>query len=145
MRFIVRIGTDGKPIGCDVLQSSGTPGLDERTCFLVMTRANFYAARDANGDATTGTYTNSIRWLLPLEANKLLSPKSDMLSFVVEKSGKIVDCKITATGDGAAEAMQAMTPCSKNASIQEPFRDENGNAVAKRVIIRSSTEVEDVK
>ncbi|URD60818.1 energy transducer TonB [Sphingomonas sp. KRR8] len=44
-----RVGADGYVRGCQVLQSSGSPLLDERTCSLYEQRYRYLPARDASG------------------------------------------------------------------------------------------------
>jgi protein TonB len=45
--------------------SSGSPDLDQATCDNVRRRARFAPATDGEGNPTTGSYTNSIRWVIP--------------------------------------------------------------------------------
>lgn len=63
--FKVSVAPDGYVIGCDVTKSSGSDDLDNSTCALVTLRAMFTPARDADGKATSGTYSNSVSWDLP--------------------------------------------------------------------------------
>ncbi len=64
-RFRVSIGTDGKVESCDVVGSSGHADLDEATCKLVSRRARFKPATDGDGEPTTGSYSNAVRWQIP--------------------------------------------------------------------------------
>ncbi|MFN3551642.1 MAG: energy transducer TonB [Novosphingobium meiothermophilum] len=63
--FRVTIGTDGKVIDCEITRSSGSADLDEATCSNVRRRARFTPATDGDGNPTTGSYSNSIRWVIP--------------------------------------------------------------------------------
>ncbi|MBB4614495.1 energy transducer TonB [Novosphingobium taihuense] len=63
--FRVTIGTDGKVTDCQITRSSGSPDLDEATCSNVRRRARFQPATDGEGQPTTGSYSNSIRWVIP--------------------------------------------------------------------------------
>jgi protein TonB len=63
--FRVVIGTDGRVGACEVVRSSGHPGLDAATCKAVAARARFAPATDANGEKVVGTYANSVRWQIP--------------------------------------------------------------------------------
>ncbi|MFN3468396.1 MAG: energy transducer TonB [Novosphingobium sp.] len=63
--FRVTIGTDGKVIDCEITRSSGSPDLDEATCSNIRRRARFTPATDGDGNPTTGSYSNSIRWVIP--------------------------------------------------------------------------------
>jgi protein TonB len=63
--FRVSVGTDGKVTSCEVTRSSGSPDLDQATCDNVRRRARFQPATDGEGNPTTGSYSNSIRWVIP--------------------------------------------------------------------------------
>ena len=63
--FRVTIGTDGKVVDCQITKSSGSPDLDEATCANVRRRARFTPATDGEGNPTTGSYANAIRWVIP--------------------------------------------------------------------------------
>ncbi|MFN3425733.1 MAG: energy transducer TonB, partial [Novosphingobium meiothermophilum] len=63
--FRVTIGTDGKVIDCEITRSSGSADLDEATCSNIRRRARFTPATDGDGNPTTGSYSNSIRWVIP--------------------------------------------------------------------------------
>jgi protein TonB len=63
--FRVTVGTDGKVTDCQITRSSGSPDLDEATCSNVRRRARFQPATDGDGNPTTGSYSNSIRWVIP--------------------------------------------------------------------------------
>jgi periplasmic protein TonB len=63
--FRVTVGPDGKVTSCQVTGSSGSPDLDEATCSNVTRRARFTPATDGDGNPTTGSYSNRIRWVIP--------------------------------------------------------------------------------
>lgn len=63
--FRVTVGPDGRVTDCQITSSSGHSDLDEATCRNVVRRARFTAAKDGNGEATTGTYSNRVRWVIP--------------------------------------------------------------------------------
>ncbi|MES2493741.1 MAG: energy transducer TonB [Pseudomonadota bacterium] len=63
--FRVSVGTDGKVTDCQVTSSSGSPELDQATCDNVRRRARFQPATDGEGNPTTGSYSNRIRWVIP--------------------------------------------------------------------------------
>jgi protein TonB len=64
-QFRVSIGADGKVQSCAIIISSGYPGLDVATCTKVTARARFNPAHDASGAKVSGSYANSIRWVIP--------------------------------------------------------------------------------
>jgi protein TonB len=64
-QFRVSVGSDGLVKACEIVKSSGSRRLDDATCKLVSKRARFEPAKDKNGETTVGTYSNSVRWVLP--------------------------------------------------------------------------------
>jgi len=63
--FRVSVGPDGRVTGCTVTSSSGSPDLDDATCQNVTRRARFNPATDGEGQPTTGSYSNRVRWVIP--------------------------------------------------------------------------------
>lgn len=63
--FRVTVGTDGRVVDCQITSSSGHADLDAATCDNVRRRARFTPATDGEGNPTTGTYSNRIRWVIP--------------------------------------------------------------------------------
>lgn len=65
VRFALSVDTGGRVSNCTVTRSSGHADLDEATCDAVKRRARFEPAREASGQAITGTFTSSVSWRLP--------------------------------------------------------------------------------
>lgn len=63
--FRVTVGANGRVTECSITSSSGHPDLDQATCTNVQRRARFDPALDGNGQPTTGTYSNRVRWQIP--------------------------------------------------------------------------------
>ena len=63
--FRVTVGPDGKVTDCQVTSSSGSPDLDEAACSNIRRRARFNPAKDGEGQPTTGSYSNRVRWVIP--------------------------------------------------------------------------------
>ena len=63
--FRVTVGANGRVTDCQISSSSGHPDLDTATCTNVTRRARFDPALDGNGQPTTGTYSNRVRWQIP--------------------------------------------------------------------------------
>ena len=60
----VEVGTDGKPTGCSVTSSSGSGTLDDAACRLLMRRAKFTVAKDADGNALPFSWNSRFTWRL---------------------------------------------------------------------------------
>jgi len=63
--FRVVVGSNGRVSACEIVRSSGHPGLDAATCRAVTARARFEPATDENGEKVVGTYSNNVRWQIP--------------------------------------------------------------------------------
>ncbi len=65
--FRVSVGPDGKVTDCQVTSSSGHGDLDEAACSNIRRRARFAPATDGEGQPTSGSYSNRVRWVIPKE------------------------------------------------------------------------------
>lgn len=63
--FRVSVGPDGRVTDCQITSSSGHADLDQATCDNVRRRARFTPATDGEGNPTTGSYSNRVRWVIP--------------------------------------------------------------------------------
>ena len=82
--FRLAFGADGLPTSCEITAPSGHSDLDGATCRLAMARARFTPGRNAQGEATGGTYVNRIRWQIP---DGYLSRLASA-GFSIDESGK---------------------------------------------------------
>lgn len=62
--FTLQVDASGRATKCDVIASSGYPGLDNGACFLLMRRARFDPARDADGKAVASSFPGRFTWKL---------------------------------------------------------------------------------
>lgn len=65
VHFLLMVSETGEVADCHILESSGFPELDAKTCELMRERAKFHPAKDAKGAAVSSQYTNRVRWKLP--------------------------------------------------------------------------------
>nr|WP_314464943.1 TonB family protein [uncultured Novosphingobium sp.] len=65
VRFRLDIDARGRVSQCAIVASSGFTGLDEATCKYVSRRARFEPATNAEGQAASGSYLGTIRWIIP--------------------------------------------------------------------------------
>jgi periplasmic protein TonB len=63
--FRVSIGPDGRVTDCQITSSSGHSDLDQAACDNIRRRARFTPAMDGEGQPTTGSYGNRVRWVIP--------------------------------------------------------------------------------
>lgn len=65
VRFRLSLDAGGRVTDCAIVQSSGYPGLDEATCRNVTRRARFDPATDEAGERVAGSFSGTIRWVIP--------------------------------------------------------------------------------
>ena len=63
IHFRLTVGIDGNPSGCAVVGSLRSKAFDEQTCQLLMRRARFHPARNAQGAPIPDYYIGRVRWL----------------------------------------------------------------------------------
>ncbi len=133
VRFRVAVDAQGRVSDCVIVESAGAPVLDEVTCSTVLARARFTPALDHLGKPTTGTYQNSVRWVIPRNVPRLgPNPGEAVMSMVVNEDGTMSDCRIEKASDGIPMGTVGPMPC--RASKMLPYRDGAGNPVKRRVV-----------
>jgi protein TonB len=63
--YTIVVNESGRAESCKITKSSGWADLDEATCAVVMRRARFTPATDAQGKPTKGEYSNRVAWRIP--------------------------------------------------------------------------------
>lgn len=63
--FKVRISDTGQPTNCVIVQSSGSPDLDEATCKTIIKRARFAPAKNENGQPIESEFSSAVTWKIP--------------------------------------------------------------------------------
>lgn len=87
--FKLVVNNDGTPSQCTIVESSGHPVLDTKTCELMMDRARFAAAGD-EGYTVKNTYQNRVSWNLPpidFDLNALSSKTDGFCGFGLSLNG----------------------------------------------------------
>ena len=64
VHFELAVSPAGRVTGCQVLRSSGSAELDDKTCLIMVERAQFQPARNAQNIAVPDVFRSSIRWLI---------------------------------------------------------------------------------
>lgn len=137
--FRLDIGSNGLVTGCTITDSSGSQELDTATCQLVTRRARFVPARDPQGRAVAGTYSNRVRWVIPqdgggpgwidIAAHPI--PGASVISFVVGPDGHASDCRLV-SGPNPGNFMLIVMPCGMDARFPV-YTDAVGRPVARTV------------
>jgi TonB family protein len=143
VKFRLDVDGKGNPVACHILNSSGYWVLDERSCSLLLVRAKFRPARDANGVGVTASFTSVWWWGLggadrqewtrltrqitePLPATVTVKklPTSYKTPALVrvrfDKTGKPSGCKLELTSGNAAIDQVACRRAQADATLPEP-------------------------
>ena len=144
--YTLYVGEDGEPIACDIDESSGFELLDEEACKLLMKRATFEPATNADGKPVAGEFSSRFRWAK--REPEFGAPMTVHVVFTVNEDGSTTDCEIIEASGSISDRMRRQLerePCPGiNRAGAPPIRDENGNPVAKRLSLRLQVEVEDI-
>jgi TonB family protein len=158
VKFELAISSTGVVEGCKVLESSTHADLDAESCKIATNKAKFGPALDVAGQATAGRVQTGLNWRLPMEGGganlpvipipptlpKELRPKAGTttVSFIVAADGSLTECQGQTTMDTRPFAPE--TICNAKMKM-EPYTDANDKKVARRVVVKTTVEIEDVK
>ena len=158
VKFELAISPTGVVEGCKVLESSTHADLDAESCKIALNKAKFGPALDVAGQATAGRVQTGLNWRLPMEgggANPPVIPipptlskelrlkaGTATLSFIVAADGSLLECQGQTTMDTRPFAPE--TICNAKMKM-EPYTDANDKKVARRVVIKTTVDIEDVK
>lgn len=140
VHFRLTVNEDGKAIDCQITKSTGVPDLDAAACANLLKRADFVPAYDADGNATTSTWDNSVRWQIPHQDRP--SPKEGYLvaSMIIEEDGTVSSCEIE-RAEGEAATRPPM--CTEGTRFS-PVLDENGIPQRRKIRIMVRVIHEDI-
>jgi TonB family protein len=102
VRIALDVDPQGKPTSCTVLQSSGHPRLDERTCQVAMERAAFRPARDEQGKAVSSVWhSRPIAWKIPSMNQATLPPMESYVAVTIQlgADGTLGECTVETSGN----------------------------------------------
>lgn len=132
------ISAEGNVTGCTVTVSSGHSILDDLACNLLTLRARYAPAKDRNGRAMASQDNQRIRWRIPYARQPHPHPFAMIVDFEVNEDGEMENCQ-TRWQSGAVDKDY----CEAFPDSIEPFVDDEGKPVRKRVTLRNSLTVED--
>lgn len=159
----------GSVADCQITSSSGSTDLDEATCEKVVVRAKFYPATDKDAKSIAGTYSNRVRWIVPQvspvvrvdqypyssEQEPLPRRKRQQtfmesgffdVEMTIKKDGTVGEC--IESGDLFQKMGEKETMCSEariNGEGHEPYFDSSGQPVEKKVRLRMTVEINNIK
>lgn len=107
--FELQVDPTGLPSDCRITSSSGSKSLDDQTCTIMMSRARFKPARNANGKAVPTVFRHSMQWKLPGRYQENTADRSFDARSVIAPTGEVVSCKLS--GAGASKIATAGGSC----------------------------------
>ena len=147
--YTIDVAPDGSAIRCTPSQ---TGDLDDQVCAIVMKRAHFTPATDANGQPTFSLHEGTASFLMPGSARSrpdpakltmkvgqlpegVTGPAYAKVAFTVDASGKIANCASTAPERRRfMQTIEALGPAACEALAKDyrptPARNAAGEAVA---------------
>jgi TonB family protein len=140
VRFSITVDALGRPTDCSVSESSGNADLDSTACAKILERGEFEPARNSRGKPVAGTWSNSVRWIIP-EPQPAPAPGYLVASFIVETDGTVSECVVDRAEGAIEKAREEM--CKPDMSVQ-PILDSDGEPVRKRVRVMMRVVHEDV-
>jgi len=99
VRVKVEVDVAGRPIACEILESSGSAEIDGGTCALLVEKGRFAPATDRKGKRVAGNFVRAIRW--QLEERKALAVIDSHVRtiFTLGKSGEVTGCRYELSSD----------------------------------------------
>ncbi|ANY20433.1 Gram-negative bacterial tonB protein [Tsuneonella dongtanensis] len=139
------VDPEGKPAACQVIDSSGHPDLDARSCVIVGERGMFKPALAADGTPTRGRVTQEVIWRVPTKSGAstarssipirrspitlpamLLKPGRVAMTLETTEGGKVENCKVSGEGPAVSIANPIEKLCEdvKTRGIRAPLSDK---------------------
>ncbi|WP_426185483.1 energy transducer TonB [Rhizorhabdus sp. FW153] len=115
--FELGVDATGKPVSCEITESSGFDLLDQSACKALLAKARFSPARDRTGKARAGSYRNRVRWATPGAAAVISEIWTSML-LTVDQTGHPTSCKFVIIFPAAGDGLDGK-PCGTREAI--PF------------------------
>lgn len=138
--FVLTIDPQGKPSACGITESSGVIQLDVETCRLMMARARFAPALDAEGRPAASEWSSRFRWELPPLDFPLASWAFNG-RFSVGAKGKVLSC--SEESFGAAPPRRGTPWCEARRRGAREWAPLGGTAAKPLAIHVASTHIVD--
>lgn len=147
--YRIDIDATGKATDCTIIESSGYPALDAKTCEVVMERATFSPAFEAEGKPVAGSLERSYDWR---KRGPDMPEMQVVFEYLHDENGRSSDCKFLKLEGDIPETlrMEIERNMDRNGGCPIPanragipYRDESGTPVAKRVIVTLDVKLEE--
>ena len=102
--FRLTVGASGQPTACTIISPSNDESLDQVTCALVLSRARFRPARNANGLPVEDTYVSRVRWAVDERDFLIGIEPVRVVNFLRAEPFDLVTCQIVLEGPRTSSA-----------------------------------------
>ena len=129
--YRLEIDRTGSVTDCAITKSSGSETLDEATCALLFKKAEI--AFRGDGRPEPGIVSGTYAWR---KREPEMRPMTVAFAYTLTAEGAVEDCEIVAMTGELPERMRRdieRDPCFTTQDRGVPFRDDNGQPVAKRL------------
>lgn len=142
--FTLLVSPDGTPVRCEITRSSNYADLDEKSCSILIQRAKFNPARDAEGNALHTYYRSFMYWAfsrptslrysadLALQVDKIPGgAKEKIISILIKTDveGHVLACNSVETTSDDPKKFVDFACKEAAALITTPIKDNDGRAV----------------
>jgi TonB family protein len=126
-RIRLDIAAYGGVTNCTIAQSSGSELLDITTCAIARERFKFEPARNGRGERVAGTYSQSVRWVLPEGGADEMTEYLDLLPvfelgemrLTMAQDNMGLRCAIETSGESFGTAAALVCPLEMQAQPAE--------------------------
>ena len=148
--YSVEVDAAGKPTSCTVTESSGSKTLDDALCSIVMERGEFRPAMAGPDEPVAGTYQGYHEW-------RKREPDMPQMSVVFRYThgadGQSTNCEFLKLEDIPEKMRKEIERDIERGRLCRnggfggsrgiPYRDQDGNPVAKIVTVKFDVQLED--
>ncbi len=147
--YEITVNAMGQPTDCKIIESSGYSALDEMTCRLMMERAEFDPAMEADEAPIAGRYEGSQAWR---KREPEMPQMSITFQYLHDEMGESSECKfLKMEGDIPQKMLDDIERDRERGNLCPggrsnrgvPYRDENGVPVTKLVTVTFDVVLED--
>lgn len=135
--YSLSIDAEGAIDACEIIISSGHSSLDKLTCDLVIERAEFAPATDQDGNPVASTWQRFARWRK--DEPEFAETFRVKVRYIMDERGLQQQCTLVEVSEAVPESLRSnlrRRPCDTGDSRPGvPYRDENGDPVAREVTL----------
>jgi len=134
VRYELDVSDEGRATACRLTEPSGHAALDDITCPLLLERARFAPAYDAERNAVAGRYSGSVNWQAREPAIRSINMA---VEYTLDRQGRMQDCEILRSDFEGSELPPSLLRDACRAPVFHiagvPYRNAAGEPVERRM------------